>query len=211
MAMFLSLVVLSLTFYSVHSHPQCLDSQPPFKPNAKRMWCRNYSKLGCCTKQDDRNLKTLYDNALRTVKPQNRSECKRYLSKVVCLKCHSWSAHIYDAEANPNYHTTTALPCLSWTFCTKFVKHCEQAIKYIYGVAMNARNITVDDFCRESEVALNKELCYPKIKKTVAKLKNAKPDNIVAGVNATNRGCLCVREVCFTRSSFYIVSFIINH
>ncbi|CAB4036025.1 HHIP 2, partial [Paramuricea clavata] len=195
MAMFLSLVVFVLTCYSVQSHPQCLDSQPPFKPNAKRMWCKDSFKLGCCTKRDDSKLKALYDTALKTVNAQNKSQCKRYLSKVVCLKCHSWSAHIYDVEANPNYNAKAALPCLGWKFCTNFVTHCAQAIEYIYGAAMKTRNITLGDFCRESEVALNKDLCYPKIKKTVRQLKNSKPDNIARGLNATQKGCLCVREV----------------
>jgi hypothetical protein len=207
MAMFLSLAVLILSFCSIESHPQCVDSQPPFKPNAKHMWCRKYSKLGCCTKRDDRNLNILYAKALRTIQAQNRSKCRRYLAKVICLKCHPWSAHLFDVEANPNYDEKVALPCLTWKFCTKFVSRCAPAIEYIYGNAMNARNITVGDFCRESEVALNKDLCYPKIKKTIAELKNPKAGvNIVAGINATNRGCLCVREVCSKCSAFYILS-----
>ena len=196
MAKVLSLVVFILSFYSVFSHPQCLDSQPPFKANGERMFCRKYSKLGCCTKQDDRDIRVLYDVALKTVKPQNRSKCNRFLAKVVCLKCHPWSAHLFDVEANPNYDAIAALPCLAWKFCTNFVSHCAPAIEYLYGDAMKARNITLVDFCRESEVALNKDLCFPKIKKTIAQLK--KPGaTIVAGMNATNRGCLCVREVCF--------------
>jgi hypothetical protein len=207
MAMFLSLVVLILTCYSVQSHPQCLDSQPPFKPNAKRMWCKDSFKLGCCTKRDDSKLKALYNAALKTVNAQNKSQCKRYLPKVVCLKCHSWSAHIYDVEANPNYNAKAALPCLGLKFCTNFVTHCAQAIEHIYGDSMKTRNITLGDFCRESEVALNKDLCYPKIKKTVRQLKNSKPDNIARGLNATKKGCLCVREVCIDRSLFYIMIF----
>ena len=194
MARFLSFVVLILSFYLTDSHPQCVDSQPPFKANAKRMMCRKYSKLGCCTNQDDGNIKILYDNALKTINPQNRTQCKRFLAKVVCLKCHPWSAHLFDVEGNVNYEPTAALPCLTWKFCINFVTHCAQAIDYVYGDAMRARNITLVDFCRESEVALNKDLCYPKIKKTIAQLR--KPGgNIVAGMNATNRGCLCVREV----------------
>ena len=195
MAMFLYLVFLSLSFYSVYSHPQCLDSQPPFKPNVKRMWCSGYSKLGCCTKQDDINIRSLYENGMKTIPAQNRRKCKRFLSKVVCLKCHSWSAHIFDAEANPNYNSKAALPCLGWKFCNKLVANCAQAITFIYGEAMKIRNITIDNFCREAEVAINKDLCYPKIKKTVRKLKSIKPGNIAIGVNATNKDCLCVREV----------------
>lgn len=160
------------------------------------MWCREYSKVGCCTKQDDNKLSLLYQNALKTVDRQSRSKCASFLSKVVCLKCHSWSAHIFDAEANPNYDPTSALPCLNWKFCSRFVTHCARAVEYVFKDAMHARNITIGDFCRESEVALNKNLCYPKIKKTIRDLKTLKTSNTVSGSIAAKKGCLCVREVC---------------
>ncbi|XP_028396327.1 HHIP-like protein 2 [Dendronephthya gigantea] len=193
MALLIFLVFLCVSF--CNTHPQCLDSQPPFKPSARQMWCRDYSELGCCTKDDDDKLQLLYQNALKTIVPQNRNKCGRFLSKVVCLKCHSWSAHIFDAEANPNYDPNSALPCLNWNFCLRFVTNCAQAVEHIFKEAMHRRNITIDDFCRESEVALNRNLCYPKIKKTIRDLKTIKTSNTVNGTLAAKKGCLCVREV----------------
>lgn len=195
MALLLSLLLLCLSFYWVSLHPQCLDSQPPFKPDARYMWCRAYSQLGCCTKRDDQKLNTLYNNALNKVKPRDRRECARYLSKVICLECHSWSAHIFDAEANPNYDVDSSLPCLTWKFCRNLVKKCAPSLEFVYGDKMKMRNITLREFCRESEVTLNKDLCYPKIKKTVRALKTLKPGNIAYGTVASKKGCLCVREV----------------
>ena len=198
MATFLSVLVFALTLYFVHSHPQCLDFQPPFKPNAKSLWCKEYSGVGCCTKQDDKKLQSLYEKALETVAPHSQKKCRKYLSKVVCLKCHSWSAHIYDAEANPNYDAKVALPCLSWKYCNNFVRYCAQGIQYLYGEAMKARNITIDEFCQEAELVPDKDLCFPQITKTIIELKNSVPRNIVKGVNASKeKGCLCAREVCF--------------
>lgn len=191
--MLLSFVVLSASLYTGYSHPQCLDYQPPFKVTAQRMWCKDYSRSGCCTKKDDSGLKTLYGNALRL---KNNRRCGRYLSRVVCLKCHPWSAHIFNAESNPNYNTKAELPCLGYKFCAKLVANCEQAVQYLWKDAMEERNITIKDFCRESEVAFNRDYCYPRIKQTIQKLKS-KPNNIANGSKlASQKGCLCVREVC---------------
>ena len=196
MATFLSVVVFCLSLSLVDSHPQCLDFQPPFKPNAKSLWCKEYSGVGCCTEQDDQRIKSLYEKALETVAAQSRRRCGRYLSKVVCLSCHAWSAHIFDAEANPYYDAKAALPCLSWKYCTGFMRYCAPAVQYLYGEAMNARNVTIDRFCWEAEVAPDKDLCFPKITRTIHKLRNSVAPNIVKGVNASKqKGCLCAREV----------------
>lgn len=219
---FSSLLLLAVIIYGCHSHPQCLDFQPPFVPNAKRMWCRRYSKLGCCTAKQDAILKSRYDSALKIVRVKKQHKCKRYLFKVVCLECHSWSAHIFDAETNPYYSANSALPCLGYKFCQRLVKYCGPAIEQLYGQAMSNRNITLRDFCREAEVTLNRDLCYPKIRKTLKRMKMQKQRNVVYW-NATKKGCLCVREVsfsflklntiqnCYSWQGFNVLCIVINY
>lgn len=186
-------VVVSLIVSSVKSHPQCLDSQPPFKPRGNVIFCKDHSRLGCCTEQNDVELKLLYEKSLRRV--ANQTQCQKYLSRAVCLKCHPWSAHLFNAESNPNFNTQIALPCFKHGYCQRLMKKCRKAVEYIWGDALKTRNISLDDFCRESEVVSNKDYCYPRIRRTLKRLRSSKLSNTASGLSGSNKGCLCVKEI----------------
>lgn len=193
--MYLLLLIVSLVVQSVSCHPQCLDAHPPFRPRGQIAFCKTYSRLGCCTKQDDAKIKILYREALRKVPTRNRERylCRRYLPKVVCLQCHSWSAHIFNAESKPNFAAKVALPCLEANYCKYFLKKCKKAIKHIWGAVLRAKNVTLDNFCQETKDDLNKDTCYPRITTTLRRLKNTRKTN--SSTSGSRRGCLCVKEI----------------
>lgn len=196
--MYLLFLIVSLVVQSVSCHPQCLDANPPFRPQEKITFCKTYSRLGCCSKQDDAKIKILFREALSKVRIRNQRQCKGYLSRVVCLQCHSWSAHIFNAKSNSKFTTKIALPCLQAHYCKYFLKRCKNAISHIWGAVLRAKNVTLDNFCQEAKDDLNKDTCYPRITTTLRRLKNprtAKWRNVARGLLGSSRGCLCVKEI----------------
>lgn len=64
-------VVWFAIFSSVHSHPQCLDFDPPFIPSRPLQFCSNYHKYTCCTNVNDTDRSNKYHNIFESFNQQN--------------------------------------------------------------------------------------------------------------------------------------------
>ena len=160
----LLLLFCLVDFVFVESHPQCLDSLPPFQ-RANRI-CKDYNNgsYSCCKyteeiklRRDGKKLASKYNNKMLNLR------CKELMVKVKCTKCSPWAQHIY--EDTPRIDGR-AFPSLCLDFCVKFYRQCFKSIFEYYGISnstgYDSSATSATRFCKLYQ-ASNDYYCYPKI------------------------------------------------
>lgn len=77
------LILLLLTRWG-YSHPQCLDYKPPFQPQQPLVFCKEYSKFGCCDLQKDEEIRTRFYMIMENFDHSGYVTCSRYIHSILC-------------------------------------------------------------------------------------------------------------------------------
>ena len=190
------------------SHPQCLDFRAPFKVATQLSFChhQNYSEFGCCTKERDRQIANEYNDLLLTIPLNGRPRCANLVKQVLCLECHRFAAHIFEAEGNRKFDAQTAAPGLCPNYCNAFYNECEDVVKYFVltgkwklrevSSLTSSTNLTAlipstvsrQSFC-QGLLLNDADYCFPDVERIDQKILGRKYSF------DSNKGCLCVEEV----------------
>lgn len=171
----LTLALLVAEFYPVSTHPQCLDSQPPFvdRRTWRTLYCNQYRDFGCCYKdwRQSRRVPKLLPQI--TADGRNASACEPYLRNVTCLDCSPYAAHIFDSEGSG---AQRVFPLLCRDYCEEAYVKCYRTFLRYYrylardfeGVVNNPkgdealqRNAKL--FCNYVLPEEDGPYCYPKV------------------------------------------------
>ncbi|XP_060068457.1 HHIP-like protein 1 isoform X3 [Ylistrum balloti] len=168
-------------------HPQCLDFRPPFQAGSALTFCPQYSVFGCCTVDDDRQLRTDYGGIRNNVPSALWRECGGYLREFMCLKCSPYAAHIFDAEESL---IPRSFPGLCRGYCKSFHNKCAGIVKYMTSDPVLRRLVSdgADAFCEQVGLADN-SYCFPDLETN--DILNKK----ISIVQVTSKGCICMEEI----------------
>lgn len=65
-------------------HPQCLDYKPPFGPRQPLLFCKEYSKFGCCDLEKDEEISRRFYNIMANFDNSGYFTCGRYIRSILC-------------------------------------------------------------------------------------------------------------------------------
>ena len=149
------------------SHPQCLDYQPPFRPTGVR-FCLAYQDYGCCDGKQDDFLKLSFEYISRL--SNSSSTTLRYAKEILCLECHPYAAHIFDAESGNDdgamfRKSYIRFPGLCKNLCYDlFSKHKSVLLSMFRNADfiqfIHSSNVTT--FCSWAEIQ-DSNYCYPAV------------------------------------------------
>ena len=126
------LLVLSLLLQASHSHPQCLDFQPPFANPTGMTYCAEYRDFGCCTARFDRRASKDTPLALEKLSSEeDRQICEDYIKNISCLSCSPYSAHIFDTEGGKEKRV---FPQLCQSYCVEVYIKCHLALTRLFKI-----------------------------------------------------------------------------
>ncbi|CAG5866825.1 unnamed protein product [Menidia menidia] len=186
--MFSAVVLFSVQPAS--SHPQCLDFQPPFKPQWHLEFCRQYEEFGCCDQRTDNVIAERYWNIIELLETAGSELCEDMLKEIMCQECSPYAAHLYDAE-DP-YTPIRELPGLCFGYCSEFHSKCRHVLKYLTEnrQLLGTSDRDVSTFCSIVDLS-DQDYCYPNV------LKSNYLNNNLGQVAQDPRGCLqlCLTEV----------------
>ncbi|KAM9708811.1 HHIP-like protein 2 [Menidia menidia] len=186
--MFSAVVLFSVQPAS--SHPQCLDFQPPFKPQWHLEFCRQYEEFGCCDQRTDNVIAERYWNIIELLETAGYELCEDMLKEIMCQECSPYAAHLYDAE-DP-YTPIRELPGLCFDYCSEFHSKCRHVLKYLTEniQLLGTSDRDVSTFCSIVDLS-DQDYCYPNV------LKSNYLNNNLGQVAQEPRGCLqlCLTEV----------------
>jgi len=178
----------------VVSHPQCLDYTPPHRPTSSTVrFCDEYSQYTCCTAAADQQLKHTYHQLRWKNKRRWRipSRCYTTLKEIMCLKCHPYAAHVFDAEVPDRskvyQKSNVNFPGLCQSYCKREYQSCKVLIQQLFTdnrFRRFALTSPPSTFCKWAETS-DKAYCYPAVK------------NINKDIKVTNDGRgieMCVEE-----------------
>nr|XP_057936763.1 HHIP-like protein 1 [Doryrhamphus excisus] len=178
-------------------HPQCLDYKPPFEPRQPLLFCKNYSKFGCCDEDKDYELSVRFYTIMENFDHSGYVTCGNYIRSILCQVCSPYAAHLYDAEdANTPMRV---LPGLCDDFCHDYWHQCRYTLSLLLedlgnpGQFANLTATIEDDrrrFCEFLELK-DKQYCYPNV------LTNTELNVNLGLVQEDSEGCLelCLQEV----------------
>ena len=112
------------------SHPQCLDSQPPFRESSLSL-CKEYAEFGCCVAGDEASIRESVDTQLATLPEPQRQLCEAYLKNVSCLPCSPYAAHIFETEGGGEPRT---FPELCGAYCREAYLNCRAPLLALLGL-----------------------------------------------------------------------------
>ncbi|TNN01912.1 hypothetical protein fugu_011294 [Takifugu bimaculatus] len=193
----LHMLILLLLARWGYSHPQCLDYKPPFQPQQPLVFCKEYSKFGCCDLQKDEEIRIRFYTIMENFDHSGYVTCSRYIHSILCQECSPYAAHLYDAEdANTPMRI---LPGLCGNYCADYWHRCRYTMSLLLedlGVLHQYANITMaieEDrkrFCDFLELK-DKQYCYPNV------LTSAELNANLGFVRENPKGCLelCLQEV----------------
>ncbi|XP_034025283.1 HHIP-like protein 1 [Thalassophryne amazonica] len=193
----LHILLLLLQTWWGNCHPQCLDYKPPFEPRQPLMFCKEYSKFGCCDLEKDEEIATRFYNIMDNFDQSGFITCGKYIRSILCQECSPYAAHLYDAEdANTPMRI---LPGLCDSYCSYYWLQCRYTLSLLLeenGNAHQFANLTAvieEDrrrFC-DFLVLNDKQYCYPNV------LTDAELNANLGLVRADPKGCLeiCLQEV----------------
>ncbi|KAJ8414612.1 hypothetical protein AAFF_G00038140 [Aldrovandia affinis] len=171
------------------SHPQCLDYKPPFQPLEPLVFCKEYSKFGCCDVEKDDQISQRYYQIMDYFDYSGYLTCGKYIHSILCQECSPYSAHLYDAE---DAHTPMReLPGLCGDYCGDFWHQCRYVLSLL---TESEAAIGIEDdrerFCAFLELK-DPHYCYPNV------LASAELNANLGTVRADPEGCLqlCLQEV----------------
>ncbi|XP_052768592.1 HHIP-like protein 2 isoform X1 [Mya arenaria] len=197
------LLFLVLIVVKIKCHPQCLDSRPPFKGTGLT-FCSQYQDYGCCTSQDDVQLKERYDRIQQLIPPENQqiwTDCSEYAKTFVCQECSPYAAHIFDAEQTTKDIVVKprAFPGLCKNYCSTFYQKCKDFVKYYMdeagsGYMEEALRLTEAlssqmEFCTNGTKLIDNDYCFPEL------LTNPILNGNITIEKVTQEGCLCLEPM----------------
>ncbi|XP_072248660.1 HHIP-like protein 1 isoform X1 [Leuresthes tenuis] len=178
-------------------HPQCLDYKPPFEPQQPLVFCKEYTKFGCCDLEKDEEISIRFYTIMDNFDHSGFTACSRYIRSILCQECSPYAAHLYDAEdANTPMRI---LPGLCRDYCSNYWLHCRYTLSLLLedlGNPQQFANLTYQieedhrRFCDFLELK-DKQYCYPNV------LTNAELNANLGLVREDPKGCLelCLQEV----------------
>lgn len=189
--------LLLLNRKSVEGHPQCLDYRAPFQVASGLSFCsQNYSEYGCCTSNRDQGISNEYNKLSSRFSLGSRPKCANLVKTILCLECHRYAAHIYEAEGNENFDSSTAAPGLCADFCKNFYQECNDVATYFVSTgkwklrssASTPAPLTEKSFCEGLKLE-DADYCFPHVEINDQK-------NLSRKYNYdSNQDCLCVEEI----------------
>ncbi|XP_076590363.1 HHIP-like protein 1 [Chaetodon auriga] len=178
-------------------HPQCLDYKPPFQPQQPLVFCKEYSKFGCCDLEKDEEISMRFYTIMGNFDHSGYVTCGKYIRSILCQECSPYAAHLYDAEdANTPMRV---LPGLCGDYCYDYWHQCRYTLSLLLedlGSPQQFANLTstIEEdrrkFCDFLELK-DKQYCYPNV------LTNAELNANLGFVREDPKGCLelCLQEV----------------
>ncbi|XP_038150835.1 HHIP-like protein 1 [Cyprinodon tularosa] len=180
-----------------HCHPQCLDYKPPFEPQQQLVFCKDYTKFGCCDLQNDEEISRKFHSIMKNFDSLGSKTCGEYIRSILCQECSPYAAHLYDAEdANTPMRV---LPGLCGDYCSSYWLQCRYTLSLLLedmGNPQQFANWTAsieedrNRFCDFLELK-DKQYCYPNV------LTDAELNANLGLVREDPKGCLevCLQEV----------------
>ncbi|KAF3847805.1 hypothetical protein F7725_020833 [Dissostichus mawsoni] len=178
-------------------HPQCLDYKPPFEPRQPLVFCKEYSKFGCCDLEKDGEISVKFYTIMDNFDHSGYEACGRYIRSILCQECSPYSAHLFDAEdANTPMRM---LPGLCRDYCSGYWLQCRYTLSLLLEDSGNPQQFanltaTIEEdrkkFCDYLELK-DKQYCYPNV------LTNTELNANLGLVREDPTGCLelCLQEV----------------
>ncbi|KAL3057267.1 hypothetical protein OYC64_007695 [Pagothenia borchgrevinki] len=178
-------------------HPQCLDYKPPFEPRQPLVFCKEYSKFGCCDLEKDGEISAKFYTIMDNFDHSGYEACGRYIRSILCQECSPYSAHLFDAEdANTPMRM---LPGLCGDYCSGYWMQCRYTLSLLLEDSGNPQQFanltaTIEEdrkkFCDYLELK-DKQYCYPNV------LTNTELNANLGLVREDPTGCLelCLQEV----------------
>ncbi|KAI9522113.1 hypothetical protein NQZ68_039292 [Dissostichus eleginoides] len=178
-------------------HPQCLDYKPPFEPRQPLVFCKEYSKFGCCDLEKDGEISVKFYTIMDNFDHSGYEACGRYIRSILCQECSPYSAHLFDAEdANTPMRM---LPGLCGDYCSGYWLQCRYTLSLLLEDSGNPQQFanltaTIEEdrkkFCDYLELK-DKQYCYPNV------LTNTELNANLGLVREDPTGCLelCLQEV----------------
>uniref|UniRef100_A0A8C4GHN4 SRCR domain-containing protein n=1 Tax=Dicentrarchus labrax TaxID=13489 RepID=A0A8C4GHN4_DICLA len=199
---FLPHLLLLILIFLLHAwrgccHPQCLDYKPPFEPRQPLVFCKEYSKFGCCDLEKDEEISVRFYKIMENFDHSGYVTCGKYMRSILCQECSPYAAHLYDAEdANTPMRM---LPGLCGDYCSDYWHQCRYTLSLLLedlGSPQQFANLTAtieEDrrrFC-DFLVLKDNQYCYPNV------VTNAELNANLGFVREDPKGCLelCLQEV----------------
>ncbi|KAL9954842.1 hypothetical protein ACROYT_G042423 [Oculina patagonica] len=189
--------LLLLNLKSVEGHPQCLDYRAPFQVASGLSFCsQKYSEYGCCTSNRDQGISNEYNKLSSRFSLGSRPTCANLVKTILCLECHRYAAHIYAAEGNENFDSSTAAPGLCSDFCKNFYQECNDVATYFVSTgkwklrssSSTPAPLTQQSVCKGLKLE-DDDYCFPDVE-TVDQKNLSRKYNY-----DSNQNCLCVEEM----------------
>lgn len=79
-----SVVLLLLQAWWGSCHPQCLDYKPPFEPRQPLVFCKEYSKFGCCDLEKDEEISAKFYSIMENFDHSGFATCGKYIRSILC-------------------------------------------------------------------------------------------------------------------------------
>ncbi|XP_053728921.1 HHIP-like protein 1 isoform X2 [Synchiropus splendidus] len=178
-------------------HPQCLDYKPPFEPREPLVFCKEYSKFGCCDLDKDNEISSRFYGIMDHFDHSGFFTCGKYIRSILCQECSPYAAHLFDAEdANTPMRV---LPGLCGSYCSDYWHQCRYTLSLLMENLVGPQHLanftaSIEDdqrrFCDFLELK-DKQYCYPNV------LTNTELNANLGSVRADPQGCLelCLQEV----------------
>ncbi|XP_008296509.1 HHIP-like protein 2 [Stegastes partitus] len=183
-------VMLLVPVRPASGHPQCLDFEPPFKPQWHLEFCTQYEDFGCCDQKTDNTIAERYWDIIDQLEVGGQELCADMLKEIMCQECSPYAAHLFDAE-DP-YTPVRELPGLCSGYCSEFHSKCRHVVKYLTANQrlQDASERDITTFCTMVDLS-DQDYCYPNV------LKSPGLNSNLGEVVEDPRGCLqlCLTEV----------------
>uniref|UniRef100_A0A8C9YQ14 Si:ch211-136a13.1 n=1 Tax=Sander lucioperca TaxID=283035 RepID=A0A8C9YQ14_SANLU len=190
-------LTLSCSLYVWLMSAACLDYKPPFEPRQPLVFCKEYSKFGCCDLEKDEAISVKFYTIMDNFDHSGYMTCAKYIRSILCQECSPYAAHLYDAEdANTPMRM---LPGMCGDYCSDYWQQCRYTLSLLLeesGGPQQFANMTATieedrrKFCNFLELK-DKQYCYPNV------LTNAALNANLGLVSEDPKGCLelCLQEV----------------
>lgn len=168
---------------------QCLDLLPPFVPTSPLQFCHKTSGYGCCTSEDDSELRNKFFQIRNRVPRDQRPiryNCLADMKGLLCARCSPDSADIFDGAIDQYAKSSIArvFPGLCTDYCVEFYIRCADLVEHYLAVMGEPSNSSEVDklnslasgtempaFCEAVSLpAEQSESCYPGVNTTIEPL-----------------------------------------
>lgn len=77
-------LLLFIVLHSSSAHPQCLDFEPPFRPQWHLEFCTQYEDFGCCDQVMDNGIAERYWDIIDQLELEGLKLCQETLKEIMC-------------------------------------------------------------------------------------------------------------------------------